>query len=292
VTLLLASHAIALALVIVEALLRAWRLGLLIPAPRRPGFWRNFAANAYGDALSVVTPARLGGDPARFLTLRRSGTGSAAALVALGAEQAIDWLVLTVAAVVLAAAFGREGVSGVSAIVHRLTTVNYRPWLGGAAVLAVVGAVGARWYQRRHPGALRQSARRAVESVRALPAGSVAAATATTAVCVALRVAVLPVLCAPYHARSALGAVILGSFGLVYGQMLLPTPAGAGGVDLGFVAGFAGSLTGPQVAGLLLAWRAYTTGFDLLLGAGLFGWSLWTGRARPAASPGPTASDA
>jgi uncharacterized membrane protein YbhN (UPF0104 family) len=95
-------------------------------------------------------------------------------------------------------------------------------------------------------------------------------------------VAVLPVLLIPYHAQSNLGAVILGSFGLVHGQLFLPTPAGAGGVDVGFVAGFAGSLTGPQVAGLLLAWRAYTTGFDLLLGAGLFAWSLVTGEKRAA----------
>lgn len=281
-TLLVASHGIALALVIVEALLRAWRLGLLIPSPHRPGFWRSFAANAYGDALSVVTPARLGGDPARFLTLRRSGTDSAAALVALGAEQAIDWLVLLVAAVVLAAALGPLGVRGLSAIAHRLTTINYLPWLGLALVLVVIGAIGAQWYRRRHPGVLHQSARRAFESVRALPAGSVALATATTALCMALRVAVLPVLLIPYHAQSNLGAVILGSFGLVHGQLFLPTPAGAGGVDVGFVAGFAGSLTGPQVAGLLLAWRAYTTGFDLLLGAGLFAWSLVTGEKRAA----------
>lgn len=279
-TLLLASQATALALVIAEALLRAWRLQLLFPPSQRPRFWRAFAANAYGDALSVVTPARLGGDPARFLTLRRSGTDSAAALVALGAEQATDWLVLGLALLGLAAAVGGEAIRGVAAIAHRLATVNYLPWLGAAVVLAVIGALGAHWYRRRHPGVLQQSARRALESVRALPPKSVAVATAMTAVCVSLRVAVLPVLLLPYHADSALGAVILGSFGLVHGQLFLPTPAGAGGVDVGFVAGFAGSLTGPQVAGLLLAWRAYTTGFDLLLGAGLFAGSLFTTRKR------------
>jgi uncharacterized membrane protein YbhN (UPF0104 family) len=280
VTLFLASQATALALVITEALLRAWRLQLLFPPPHRPSFWRAFAANAYGDALSVVTPARLGGDPARFFTLRRSGTDSAAALVALGAEQATDWLVLGLALAALAAGFGGEGVRGLSALAHRLATANYLPWLGAAVVLAAIGALAAQWYRRRHPGALQQSARRALESVRALPPASVAVATAMTALCVFLRVAVLPVLLLPYHAHSALGAVILGSFGLVHGQLFLPTPAGVGGVDLGFVAGFAGSLTGPQVAGLLLAWRAYTTGFDLLLGAGLFTGSLWMGRRR------------
>lgn len=285
-TLLLISHAAALALVVVEALLRAWRLQFLFPEATRPRFWRAFAANAYGDALSVVTPARLGGDPARFLTLRRSGTDSAAAVVALGAEQATDWLVLLVGALALAAAFGPEGVRGVQALVQRLATVNYLPWLGLAVALAVIGALGAHWYRLRHPGALRQSVRRGLESVRALPPKSVAIATAMTAVCTSLRVAVLPVLLVPYQADSALGAVILGSFGLVHGQLFLPTPAGAGGVDVGFVAGFAGSLAGPQVAGLLLAWRAYTTGFDLLLGAALFAGSLWTGRGQGVGAAG------
>lgn len=277
-TLLIASHATALALVMVEAALRAWRLRLLIPTGSRPGLWRAFTVNAYGDALSVVTPARLGGDPARFLGLRRSGTDAATAVVALGAEQAIDWLVLLVAAAALATAFGDEGVRGLADITHRVASVHYLPWLAVAVALAVAGAFGAQWYRRRHPGVLRQSVTRALASVRALPGRSVALATALTAVCMSLRVAVLPVLLIPYQVQSHAGAVILGSFGLVHGQLLLPTPAGVGGVELGFAAGFAGSLSGPQLAGLLVAWRVYTTVFDALLGAGLFGWAVWTER--------------
>ncbi len=278
-TLLIASHATALTLVLVEALLRAWRLQLLLPRGR-PSFWRAFAVNAYGDALSVVTPARLGGDPARFLGLQQSGTDSAAAIVALGAEQAIDWLVLAGAAVVLAVAFGDEGVRGLAAIAHRLAGVHWLPWLAVAAALAVAGGLAAHWYRRRHPDLLQQSVRRALASVRALAGTTLALATALTALCMALRVAVLPVLLVPLHVPSSLGAVILGSFGLVHGQLLLPTPAGVGGIELGFAAGFAGSLSAPELAGLLLAWRAYTTFFDALLGAGLFGWAVWTERKR------------
>jgi uncharacterized membrane protein YbhN (UPF0104 family) len=283
VTLLMASHATALTLVLVEAVLRAWRLQLLIPGDGRPSWWRAFTVNAYGDALSVVTPARLGGDPARFLGLRRSGTDAPTALVALGAEQAIDWVLMLGAGVVLATAFRDDGLRGLEGITHRLATVDFLPWLGVAVALALAGGLGARWYRARHPGALRQSVRRALACVRALPAGSAAAASGLTGVCLSLRVAVLPVLLLPLRARVSLGAVILGSFGLVHGQLFLPTPAGAGGVELGFVAGFAGSLTGEQLAGLLLAWRAYTTGFDALLGALLFGWSLWTRRGRATA---------
>lgn len=274
-TLLLASYALALGLVSVEALLRAWRLQWLTPRARRPRFWRAFAANAYGDALSVVTPARLGGDPARFLTLTRSGTDAPTAVVALGAEQAIDWLVLVAAGLALVAAFGEEGLHGLAGIWRRVSGLHFMPWLLLVAAVLLAGGVAAHVYRRRHPGVLHQSLRRALASARALPARSLALATALTILCSALRVAVLPVLLLPYHPHGDLGAVILGSFGLVYGQLFLPTPAGVGGVELGFVAGFAGSLSAAQVAGLLVAWRLYTTGFDAALGAAWFGWSSW-----------------
>jgi uncharacterized membrane protein YbhN (UPF0104 family) len=282
---LLAGHAIALTLVAVEALLRARRLQLLMPPARRAPFWRAFAANAYGDAVSVVTPARLGGDPARFLTLRRSGTDTATALVALGAEQATDWIVLVAMGLALVAAFGREGALGLTAALRRLASAHYVPWLALAIVLLVLGGLAAHWYRRRHPGALHQTLRQAITALQALPAPSVILATALTLVCASLRLAVLPVLALAFKVPASLGAVILGSFGLVNGQLFLPTPAGVGGVELGFVAGFAGNLPAPQLAGLLLAWRAYTTFFDVALGAILFVWSLWTARGRTAPSP-------
>ena len=277
---LVVSYGLALALVSLEALLRAWRLQWLTPRGRRPRYWRAFAANAYGDVVSIATPGRLGGDPARFLTLTRSGTDGATALVALGAEQAIDWLVLGVAGVALVAAFGEEGVHGLAAIWRRVTAIHFMPWLLLVAALVVAGAIAAHVYRRRHPGVLHQSLRRALASARALPPRQLAVATALTTLASALRVAVLPVLLLPYHAHAQLGAVILGSYGLVYGQMLLPTPAGAGGVELGFVAGFAGSLSAARLAGLLVAWRIYTTGFDAALGALWFAGSRWAGVRR------------
>lgn len=288
-TLLVASYAAALALVSAEALLRAWRLQWLTPPDRRPAFWRAFAANAYGDALSVVTPARLGGDPARFLTLTRSGTDAATAVVALGAEQATDWLVWGVTGVALVAAFGKEGAHGLVAIGRRMAGIHFMPWLLLVAATLVAGGIAAHVYRRRHPGVLHQSLRRALASARALPPRSLAFATALSVLCTALRVAVLPVLLLPYHPHGDLGAVLLGSFGLVYGQLFLPTPAGVGGVELGFVAGFAGSLTAGQVAGLLVAWRALTTGFDAALGGALFVASWWTGARWPGS---PSTADA
>jgi uncharacterized membrane protein YbhN (UPF0104 family) len=90
-----------------------------------------------------------------------------------------------------------------------------------------------------------------------------------TLVNVAARVAMLPVLALTLDAHPPLGAVAMGSFALLYSQLILPTPAGAGAVELGFLGGAAGEL-GANDALLLLAWRFYTTGVGVLLGVLLF----------------------
>ncbi|MFL5401729.1 MAG: hypothetical protein ACJ8BF_02815, partial [Gemmatimonadales bacterium] len=65
------------------------------------------------------------------------------------------------------------------------------------------------------------------------------------------------------------------SFALLYSQLILPTPSGAGAVELGFLGGAAGDL-GDSEGWLLLAWRFYTNGFGVLLGvwlaARIYGW--------------------
>ena len=67
----------------------------------------------------------------------------------------------------------------------------------------------------------------------------------------------------------------LGSFALLYSQLVLPTPSGAGAVELGFLGGAAGDL-GQNEGWLLLAWRFYTNGLGLFLGVWLalsiYGW--------------------
>jgi uncharacterized membrane protein YbhN (UPF0104 family) len=64
------------------------------------------------------------------------------------------------------------------------------------------------------------------------------------------------------------GVMAVGSFVLLYSQLVLPTPAGVGAVEFGFLSGMAGDL-GDAPTPLLLAWRLYTVGAGALLGAGL-----------------------
>ena len=109
---LLLAHLVALSLVVIDIAIRAWRIRLLVPGETVPTFWQTVTLNAYGEAASAVTPARLGGDPARFLGFRRSGVGTPAAIVALGAERAIDWVIILAASVGLAVTQGGQGVGG------------------------------------------------------------------------------------------------------------------------------------------------------------------------------------
>jgi uncharacterized membrane protein YbhN (UPF0104 family) len=88
-------------------------------------------------------------------------------------------------------------------------------------------------------------------------------------------VAILPVLALTLPSPPAMGPLVVGSFALLYSQLVLPTPSGAGAVELGFLGGAAGDL-GSGEGWLLLAWRVYTNGIGVLLGVVLavriYGW--------------------
>jgi hypothetical protein len=89
------------------------------------------------------------------------------------------------------------------------------------------------------------------------------------------RVAILPVLAQTLPVPPPAGPLWVGSFALLYVQLLLPTPSGAGAVELGFLGGAAGELGGRE-GSLLLEWRFYTNAVGLLLGVWLairiYGW--------------------
>jgi uncharacterized membrane protein YbhN (UPF0104 family) len=87
-----------------------------------------------------------------------------------------------------------------------------------------------------------------------------------TLVNIAARVAILPLLAQTLDQPQTLAATVVGSFALVYAQAMIPTPAGAGAVELGFLGGAAGNL-GAGEAELLVSWRMYTTVLGTISGA-------------------------
>src|SRR5437879_8501685 len=79
------GHLLALALLALDCLVRAWRIQLAAwTAGGRLSFADALRLNLYGEAASQLAPNRLGGEPARFLGLAEAGLRPVTALVAIG----------------------------------------------------------------------------------------------------------------------------------------------------------------------------------------------------------------
>jgi uncharacterized membrane protein YbhN (UPF0104 family) len=258
---------------------RALRLRVLLGPAEPRGLRAAVVVNALGDAASAVTPARLGGDPARFLALRGRGAPPAASAVVLATERVVDMglvALVTAAATVL---MGTRGFGDLAEYAQRVGSRRALPWLLLVVVLVVVSAIAVLRARARVPR-IGASLRDAVSHAKGMAGWRLAAATALTIASAASRVAVLPVLLWGHGALRDPVAVAVGSFALIYAQLLLPTPAGVGGVELGFVLGVAPLLPPPAVAGLLATWRAVTLGVPAGLGVALFAYERLRGARR------------
>src|SRR5436853_6185904 len=92
------GHLLALALLALDCLVRAWRIQLATwTSGARLSFGDAFRLNLYGEAASQLTPNRLGGEPARFLGLTEAGLRPVTGLVAIGVEAACEWPVVRAA---------------------------------------------------------------------------------------------------------------------------------------------------------------------------------------------------
>ena len=279
----LIAYAVALGLVAFDILVRALRIRLLLPG-QPLGVGQAVAANAYGDAASAITPARLGGDPARFLGLRRYGAATPPAVVALGIERVIDLALAGTVTLAVALTLGGRGFRDLVVLARRLVSPEVLPWLIAVIVMTLVAAVVAYLMRRRIPRGVGHSIRQAVEHARGLSASTLGGAALLTVLSMAARVGVLPVLSLGFVSSLDPVAVVLGSFALIYSQLVLPTPAGAGGVELGFAVGFAPTLSTAEIASLLVVWRVFTLVIPAGLGGVLFVRHL-VGRRSTAARP-------
>ena len=263
-------------LVVLDLLARAWRIQWIVQGLGYPmGFWDSCVVNAYGDAACALTPLRIGGEPARLAGMLQSRVPATAAFVAISLEVLAAWPVIIVAAGWLA---WRYAPSWWSMAGPRLAgeAADAWPWV----VLVAVVSVAIWWYARRRVASpalrqVRRPIRRAMVYWRRMPRWPLVASLPLTFANLATRVAILPVLAATLPSPPELGPMLLGSFALLYSQLVLPTPSGAGAVELGFLGGAAGDL-GDRAAWLLLAWRFYTNVVGVVLGIGLaahaYGW--------------------
>jgi len=270
------AHLICLVLVVIDLLARAWRIQWIVRGlGHRISLRDSFVLNAFGDAACALTPLRIGGEPARLAGMLRSRVPATAAFVALSLEVLVGWPVVIVAAGWLIWRYAPEWwlLAG-----PRLTAAAEHAW---PWVVVVVVLSLAAWRAARRvvasPAArqLRRPVKRALVYWRRMPRWPLVASIPLSLINLVTRVAVLPVLALTLSTPPELGPLMVGSFALLYSQLVLPTPSGAGAVELGFLGGAAGDL-GEQEGWLLLAWRFYTNGIGILLGIGLaaqvYGW--------------------
>jgi uncharacterized membrane protein YbhN (UPF0104 family) len=269
------AHLLCLGLVGLDLLARAWRIQWIVQGlGHRMSLRDSFIVNAFGDAACALTPLRIGGEPARLAGMLRSRVPATAAFVAISLEVLAAWPVIIVAAGWLAWRYAPAwwllaGPRLAAAAAHAW------PWVVAVVVASVLAWRAARKVASPAAHQLRRPIRRAMVYWRRMPRWPLVASIPMSFLNLATRVAILPVLALTLPSPPAMGPLALGSFALLYSQLLLPTPSGAGAVELGFLGGAAGDL-GAGEGWLLLAWRFYTNGIGVVLGVALashiYGW--------------------
>lgn len=269
------AHLICVALVGLDLLARAWRIQWIVQGlGHRMTVKDALILNAFGDAACALTPLRIGGEPARLAGMLRSRVPAPAAFVGISLEVLAAWPVILGAAGWLV---WRYAPAWWASAGPRLVAAAERawPWVALVVVASAIIWVYARRVASPMSRQLRRPVRRALVYWRRMPTWPLLASIPLSLINLVTRVAILPVLALTLATPPELGPATLGSFALLYSQLLLPTPSGAGAVELGFLGGAAGDL-GQNEGWLLLAWRFYTNGIGVLLGvwlaARIYGW--------------------
>jgi uncharacterized membrane protein YbhN (UPF0104 family) len=265
-------HAACAALVAVDLAARTWRvqcLGRAVGHPVQP--LDALRVNLLADAGASLSPMRLAGEPARIAGLAAAGVPIRGSLALIACELATAWPTLLVFGAVLAAMAAPRWWNDAGA-----------PFVGRAVsalpAMALIAALSAGAWLLTAP--LRRSLACRVASrgrqvglpLRSIPVHALVVSAFLSAVNILTRTAVLPVLALTLADPPSHAALWFGSFILVYGQLVLPTPAGLGAVELGFLGGAAGD----GDLALLVAWRWWINAVPTLLGLAV----AWQLRAR------------
>ncbi len=262
------GHVLALALLALDCIARAWRIQLAVwAAGGRLGFNDALRLNLYGEAVSQLTPNRLGGEPARFLGLSEAGVRAVPSIVAIGVEVAGEWPVFVLVAGALFAYYVPDW--------HDAA----RQWLSrhraGELVLVEIVALavlvtGYLLQRLVRSGMIRHRVRRqwrvAWAHVRRAPWWVLGAEGLLTVVSVAARALILPGLAWGMADRPPFAAMFYGALALIHAPLVVPLPSGGGGLEVAFLEGFVGDF-GPRQVTMLLLWRFYTAVLLTVLGA-------------------------
>jgi len=219
--------------------------------------------NLLADAGAAITPMRFGGEPARVAGLASAGVRMPAIAATIGWELVTAWPTLFVMGVALMIVAAPDWLATTWPTIA-VRAAGAWPILVAAVVLAGAALIGAQLLRRRVSGTFASRLDSYTTPWRSMPRRALLVSIACSVVNVATRTAMLPVLALSLPTPPEPATVWLGSFMLTYGQLVLPTPAGVGLVELGFLGGAAGEFGGE--IGLLLAWRWWANLLPAILG--------------------------
>ncbi len=262
------AHLVCAGFVAADLWSRSYRMQVMVAgAGSHLRFRDSFTLTAFGDAAAAVTPWRAGGEIGRILGARFSRVPTSVIIAVLSVETVIVYVLAAAVGAWLTARFGGDWLSLVRQ--QQSGAWSLEPGVVYAAavitLLMLFVIVGVPQIRGRIVGAVRGLAK-ARDAIRGLPASAVLWCIGLSVISLVARVGVLPVLAWAYSGAPP-GAMALVSFALVHGQMALPTPGGAGPIELAFTEGAVGFT---HRAGLVLGWwRVYMTLTPVIVGFGL-----------------------
>ena len=264
-------HLVCLALVVVDFVVRTWRTQLFLSGLGHPlPFGEVFVQSAIGETASSLTPLRAGGEPARIWAMSAPGVPNRIAIVAIGVEFLAVAVIIIAVAVLLGVTIAADWWAATGPSLIRSATRQWR-WLATTALVMLAAWLLVRRLRPDLLHAVRQELGAARGHLGEIPLRTYVACVPLTLVNIAVRVSILPLLASTLDQPPPLAATIVGSFALLYAQAIIPTPAGAGAVELGFLGGAAGNM-GAAEGSLLAWWRVYTTMLGTVLGVALAIW--------------------
>jgi uncharacterized membrane protein YbhN (UPF0104 family) len=267
-----AIHAGCAALLLVNLVVRTWRTQVIFAGlDTDVEFTDVAAANLAGDTAAALTPLRVGGLPAQIAFFQRIGIAPQRSVPTLLVESLLLYPVYAVIGGGLALVAGLEWfglLRTFSASAGRLLLL-----VGGLFALGWLLMLVARRAAPNRSQQVGRSLREGLSLVRRMGWRPALLTVPLTIADVLTRIALLPLLALGVVGAPPADVLAIASFAMLYGQIAMPTPGGAGIVDLGLLGGAAGNL-GPEAGEIVLWWRAYTAGLHMLLCIPALWWRL------------------
>ncbi len=271
-TSVLLVHGACVLLVVLNLAVRTWRTQVIFfGLKHRASFADVAAANLAGDAAAALTPLRFGGLPAQIAFFQRIGTPPMVTIPVLLVESILLYPVYALLGAALALSAGLEWIELLQNAGSTATRMTQ--YVGGLFIVGWLIVLIARRAAPGHSRMVGRSVRDGMQLVRGMGIATALRTVPLTVVDVFTRLALLPLLASAVPNAPPPDVLAIASFAMLYGQIAMPTPGGAGIVDLGLMGGMAGDL-GSDAGEIVVWWRVYTAGLHIAAALPVVWWRL------------------